>query len=104
MEKSKGRKNDVSVPTLFCGTCMQIIEGQWTKPQITKFFSKRESKHIKVAQGTCCQTLANHISVFPVDVDKLPKYYADNVTAYFLCMASFIKICTCFDSLSIFVN
>ena len=36
---------------------------------------------MKVAQVTCRQILAYQISVFPVDVDQLPKYGSVHVMA-----------------------
>ena len=48
----------------------------------------RERK--QMAQATCGQTLATHISGFLVDFDELLKYYTARVTACYLCTA----ICT----------
>ena len=47
---------------------------------------------MKMAQASCGQTLANHISVFPIEFDELSKYSMARVTAYNLCKAIFIKI------------
>ena len=49
-----------------------------------------------MAKATCGLTLANHISVFPVDLDKLPRYVAVRVMAFFcLRTAVFIKDFLC---------
>ena len=45
-----------------------------------------------MAKATCGLILANHISVFPIDLDKLPRYVGVRVMAFFcLCTAVFIK-------------
>ena len=46
---------------------------------------------MKAAQSIRGQSLANEISVFPVDEDKLPKYGAIRVTVPCLCKAILIK-------------
>ena len=42
---------------------------------------------MKVAQATCGQNLANQVSVFPVDVDQLPK---DGVIRVMACLCNAI--------------
>ena len=49
-----------------------------------------------MAKATCGQILANHISVFSVDLDELPRYVAVRVMAFFcLCTAVFIEDFLC---------
>ena len=59
--------------------------------KLVLMIKQRESKHIKVARAICCQVVANQISLFPVDIDQLPKYGSARVKVYCLCMAIFIK-------------
>ena len=48
-------------------------------------------RHMGVAQATGGRTLANDLLVFPVHLDKLPKYGVAYFMACYLCTPIFIK-------------